>query len=87
MVISRAALEEMLMATYELHSEAKDEGKMDLEANLAQINADLRALYEISPRLYDTAVKYTLKSTTSRLHRVTKAAIKLAFEIGQGASG
>jgi len=88
MVISQASVEQTtLMAAYELHSEPKNEEKKVLEASLAQISADLRALYEISPRLYDTAVEYTLESAASRLHSVTKAAIKLAFEIGQNASG
>jgi hypothetical protein len=71
------------MATTALHSESKNEERIALEANLAQINADLRALYDVSPRLYDHAVKYTLASTTARLHKLTEAAIRLAFEIGQ----
>jgi hypothetical protein len=87
MVISPASFQETLMATYGLHSEPKDEEKTVLEASLGQISADLRALYEISPRLYDTAVEYTLESAASRLHSLTNAAIKLAFEIGQEASG
>jgi hypothetical protein len=65
----------------------KNEEKAAHEASLAQINADLRALYEISPRLYDTAVKHTLGSTKSRLHSITRSAIKLALDIGQDASG
>jgi hypothetical protein len=71
------------MATTALHSDSKNEERIAHEAKLAQINADLRALYEISPRLYDHAVGYTLGATTSRLHALTKAAIELAFDIGQ----
>lgn len=71
------------MATQTLDSESKHEERVALEANLAQINADLRALYDVSPRLYDHAVKCTLGSMTSRLHVLTEAAIKLALEIGQ----
>jgi hypothetical protein len=71
------------MATIALHSESKNEERIELEANLAQINADLRALYDVSPRLYDHAVKNTLASTRARLHKLTEAAIKLALDIGQ----
>jgi len=71
------------MATTALHSDSKNEERIAHEANLAQINADLRALYEISPRLYDHAVRCTLGATTSRLHALTKSAIHLAFDIGQ----
>jgi len=74
----------MLMAAV-LHSDAGNEAKKTYLADLDQINADLRALQEISPRLYDHAVNYTLGSTTSKLHELTKAAIKLAFDIGQDA--
>jgi len=83
MVIKQAVLEVPLMATYALHADSKNEERAALEANLAQIHADLRALYDVSPRLYDHAVKNTLASTTSRLHELTKEAIALAFEIGQ----
>ena len=71
------------MATYALHSESKNEERTRHETSLAQINADLRALYDVSPRLYDQAVKYTLGITTSRLHKLTEEAIRLAFDIGQ----
>ena len=76
-------LETPLMATYALHAESKNEERVAHERNLAQINADLRALYDVSPRLYDHAVKNTLASTTSRLHTLTEEAIRLAFDIGQ----
>jgi hypothetical protein len=71
------------METTALHSESKNEERLVHEANLAQINADLRALYDVSPRLYDHAVKNTLGSTRTRLHKLTGAAINLALEIGQ----
>ena len=83
MVINLAARETTRMATYALHSESKNEEGTVHQANLAQINADLRALYDISPRLYDHAVKSTLGSATSRLHKFTGEAIRLAFDIGQ----
>ena len=82
-VISEAVIGTMRMATTALHSESKNEDRIAHEADLAQINADLRALFDVSPRLYDHAVKYTLGSATSRLHSLTEAAIRLAFEIGQ----
>jgi hypothetical protein len=83
MVINQVVSETPVMATYALHADSKNEERVAHERNLAQINADLRALYDVSPRLYDHAVKYTLKPTTTRLHELTEAAIELALEIGQ----
>jgi hypothetical protein len=83
MVLNQTVLENPLMATYALHAESKNEDRVAHERNLAQINADLRALYDVSPRLYGHAVKYTLKPTTTRLHKLTEAAIGLALDIGQ----
>jgi len=71
------------MSSYAIHSDANNDKKMTHKANLDQINADLRALHGVSPQLYDESVKYILEYTTSALHMVTKAAVKLAFDIGQ----
>lgn len=82
MVINPEVLRSLALGTYALRSDAKSEEKTNPEASLDQIKADLRALHEVSPKLYDQAVKYMLGSATSKLHKVTKAAIKLAFDIG-----
>lgn len=47
---------------------------------LEQIDADLTALEDILPGLYDLAVPLILGRTQARIHTATRKAVELAFE-------